>query len=141
MLLSKFDRLFLLTTLHYKMDALEGRLADAQWLGGQLPSGEDREAHAGIADAPNPDTHPNTFAWWSLVSRFTADVRSQWKDAAGGAAKGGKKDKGGKKEDKKAEPKAAAADAGGDDVEFDPFAEGGDDEDVSEFGKDNNISS
>merc|ERR1712013_779474 len=100
------------------------------WLGGQLPSSEDANEHAGLAGEPNPDTHPNVFAWWALVSRFTADVKSQWKEAAGGATKGGKKDKAGKKEDKKAADTSAAA-AGGDDVEFDPFAEGGDDEDAA----------
>ena len=108
------------------MDALEARLADAQWLGGQLPSGEDRESWAGLDGAvPSPDTHPNTFAWWALVSRFTDDVKAGWKDAAGGA--GGKK---GGKQDKKQEKKpAAAAAAAADDDDFDPFAEGGDDDD------------
>ena len=68
------------------MDALEARLADAQWLGGQLPSGEDREAHKSLDGVPNPDTHPNTFAWWSLVDRFTDDVKAGWKDSGAAAA-------------------------------------------------------
>ena len=108
------------------MDALEARLADAQWLGGQLPSGEDRELWLELGgQVPSPDTHPNTFAWWALVSRFTDDVRNGWKDA-GAPAKGGKK-----AAPKKEEPKKAAAAA--DDDDFDPFADGGeDDADVSD---------
>ena len=66
------------------MDALEARLADAQWLGGQLPSAEDRESWEELAGkVPSTDTHPNTFAWWALVSRFTDEVRKTWKEAAG----------------------------------------------------------
>ena len=116
------------------MDALEARLADAQWLGGQLPSGEDREAHKSLDGVPNPDTHPNTFAWWSLVDRFTDDVKAGWKDsgAATAGGKGGKK--GGKKEEKKEEkkPDASSAAAAADDVEFDPFADTGEDDEVSD---------
>ena len=114
------------------MDALEARLTDAQWLGGQLPSGEDRTAWEGLnGEVPSPDTHPNTFAWWALVSRFTADVRSGWKDsgAAAAAGKGGKKGAAKKEAPKKEEKKAAAAE---DDDDFDPFAEGGDDDEVSD---------
>ena len=104
------------------MDSIESRLVEAQWLGGQLPSGEDREAWEGLSGAvPSADTHPNTFAWWALVSRFTEDVRKSWKDAAGAKAA-----KGGKKEAKKEAPKASAAAA--DDDDFDPFAEGGEED-------------
>merc|ERR1712216_276795 len=47
----------------------------------------------------NAETHPNTFAWFALVSKFSDKVKATW--AAGGAPaeKGGEgKGKGGKKE-------------------------------------------
>ena len=115
------------------MDALEARLADSQWLGGQLPSADDRDELEALAGAvPSPDTHPNTFAWWVLVSRFSDDVKKTWGAAAGGKKDAGKK--GGKQEKKKEEPKAAAAAAAADEDDFDPFAEGGDDDgDLAEF--------
>ena len=110
------------------MDALESRLADAQWLGGQQPSAEDCSEWEGLGgSAPNPDTHPNTFAWWALVSRFTDEVRKGWTGAAAAGGKGkGKKEK---EQKKKEEPKAAAAAAAAaDDDDFDPFAEGGEED-------------
>ena len=55
--------------------------------------------------SPSAETHPNVFAWFCLVWKFSEAVRNSW-PAAGGAAKGdkgGKKGaKGGKKEEKKA---------------------------------------
>jgi hypothetical protein len=102
------------------MDALEGRLNDAQWLGGQQPSAEDREAFEGLSGAvPSADSHPNTFAWFALVSRFTDDVRKGWDGAA--PAKAAKKEA---KPAAKKEEKPAAAD----DDDFDPFADDGDED-------------
>lgn len=56
--------------------------------------------------APSAETHPNLFAWFCLVWKFSDAVRNSW--PAGGAAKGGDKGgkkggKGGKKEEKKKE--------------------------------------
>jgi hypothetical protein len=73
------------------------------------------------ASAPTTAGHPNAFAWFCLVSKFTDAVRATWGAAAAG--KGGKADKkGAKKEEKKAETKKA-------DDDMDLF--GDDDDDVS----------
>ena len=52
---------------------------------------------------PKATSHPNAFAWFVLVTRFSVAIRETW---AGGAAAGGKA---GKQENKKEE---AAAEAG-----------------------------
>ena len=98
-------------------DELEKKLATDQWLGGQLPSSADREAFEGLA-VPSPATHPNTFAWWCLVAKFTPPVRASWTGSAAAPAKGGKKE---------AAP-AKAAPAKKDDDDFDPFADEGEDD-------------
>ena len=65
------------------VDALESRLNDNMWLGGQQPSKEDAEEFAKLGGKlPNCDSHPNTYAWYSLVSKFTDAVRSTWTAAA-----------------------------------------------------------
>jgi hypothetical protein len=71
------------------VDAIESRLTENLWLGGQQPSKEDAEQFAALAGAvPNVDTHPNTFAWYSLVSKFTDAVRGTWTAAAPAQAAG-----------------------------------------------------
>ena len=97
-------------------DEIEKKLVNDQWLGGQLPSSADKDAFEGLA-VPNPATHPNTFAWWCLVAKFTPAVRASWTGAAAAPAKGGAK---------KAEAPAKAAKK--DDDEFDPFADEGEDD-------------
>ena len=68
------------------VDAIESRLSENQWLGGQAPSKEDSEAFVALAGAvPNTDCHPNAFAWYALVSKFTDAVRGTW--VAGAAPK------------------------------------------------------
>ena len=70
------------------VDDIESRLGDNQWLGGQAPSKEDADQFAGLGgQVPNVDTHPNAFAWYSLVGKFTDAVRGGW--AAGAAAPAG----------------------------------------------------
>ena len=106
------------------VDAIESRLGENQWLGGQQPSKEDAEQFAAMGgNAPNVDTHPNAFSWYALVSRFTEAVTGTWAAGSAPAAAGGKKaGKGGKAAaPKKEAPKAAAAAAA--EEEFDPFAE------------------
>ena len=83
---------------------LEARLEKNQYLGGDFPSNEDREAYEKFKVHP-PRDHVNLFAWYMIVGMFTEEVRKTWveeqkKDnkAAGGKKgkdKGGK-DKGGK---------------------------------------------
>ena len=71
------------------VDAIESKLADNQWLGGQQPSKEDAEQFVSMSGkAPSVDTHPNAFAWYALVGRFTDDVRNSWAAAAPAAEKG-----------------------------------------------------
>ena len=101
-------------------DEIEKKLVNDQWLGGQLPSSADREAFEGCA-VPSPATHPNTFAWWCLVAKFTPAVRASWTGAAAAPAKGGAK-----KADAPAKTEAKAAKK--DDDEFDPFADEGEDD-------------
>lgn len=108
------------------VDAIETRLGENQWLGGQQPSKEDNDQFVALGDnVPNVDTHPNAFSWYALVSRFTEAVRGGWPAGQAPAAAGGKKaaGKGGNKgAAKKEAPKAAAAAAAEED-EFDPFAD------------------
>ena len=75
------------TAFNEMVDAIESRLGENQWLGGQQPSKEDADEFKGLAGVPNVDTHPNTFAWYSLVNKFTEAVRGTW--AAGSAAPAG----------------------------------------------------
>jgi len=103
------------------VDALESKLAKDQWLGGAQPSAADREAIESMTDAPCPASHPNTFAWWCLASRFTAQVRATWAGAAAPAKDAGKK--GGKKEEPKKEAPKKEAAKKADDDDFDPFAD------------------
>ena len=71
------------------VDAIESRLTENMWLGGQQPSKEDAEQFGALAGQQiSPDTHPNTFAWFTLVSRFTDAVRGGWTAAAPAAEKG-----------------------------------------------------
>ena len=72
------------------VDAIEGRLNDNQWLGGQQPSKEDSTAFTGLGDAcPSADTHPNAHAWYVLTSRFTQAVRDSWPEGGAAPAKEG----------------------------------------------------
>ena len=102
------------------MDAntLESQLKNQQWVGGDVPTNADAEAFEAVQNANlSPATHPHTFAWFCLVSKFTPAIRGSWTAAA--PAKGGKGGKGGKQEKKK-EAKPAA-----------------DDDDMDLFGDDN----
>ena len=72
------------------VDAIESKLGENVWLGGQQPSKDDKEAFAGLNGAcPNVDTHPNAFAWFSLVGKFTDAIRDSWTAAAAPAAAAG----------------------------------------------------
>lgn len=67
-------------------------------------------------NAPSVESHPHTFAWYTLVARFHESVRASW---AGAAAKGGDKKPAAKKDEKPKEEKPAA-----DDDELDLFGDG-----------------
>ena len=86
------------------MDAntLENTLKKQQWVGGQAPTSADKEAFEAVKSTDiKPATHPNLFAWFCLVSKFSDAIKNSWGAAA--PAKGGKGGKGGKKEAKKEE--------------------------------------
>jgi elongation factor 1-beta len=100
-------------------DALEIKLAKDQWLGGAQPSAADREAIEAMPVPPTAASHPNVFAWWCMVSKFSPTVRAQWAGAAPAKAAAGKK-----AEPKKEEKKAA------DEDDFDPFADEEEDEEA-----------
>ena len=102
-------------------DEIEKKLVNDQWLGGQLPSSADREGFESLSGVPSPATHPNTFAWWCLVAKFTPAVRASWTGAAAAPAKGGAK-----KAD--APAKTEAKPAKKDDDDFDPFADEGEED-------------
>ena len=89
----------------------------------QQPTLADKEAFEQLKNSPpSAHSHPHTFAWFVLVRRFTDAVRNLWGGAAAGGAKGGKQAP--KQEAKKEAPKKVEAE----EDDFDPFAEGGDDE-------------
>ena len=64
------------------VDAIESKLGDNVWLGGQQPSKDDADQVKSLGDAPSAATHPNAFAWYTLVGRFSEDVRGTWTAAA-----------------------------------------------------------
>ena len=106
------------------MDAntLEATLKNQQWVGGQAPTAADKDAFEAMKTAsPSAETHPNVFAWFCLVWKFSDAVRNSW--VAGAAASGGKGGKkGGKKEEKKVEKKDDMDDLFGSDDEDDGAA-------------------
>ena len=101
------------------VNALEAKLKNQQWVGGQTPTDADADAFTALkAETINASTHPHVFAWFCLVFKFTDAVRGTW--AAAAAAKGGKGGKkGGKKE---AAPADDDMDLFGDDNEEDAAA-------------------
>ena len=61
------------------MDAIESRLEECMWLGGQQPSSLDAEQLQAIgSEVPSVDTHPNAFAWYSVASKFSDAVKASW---------------------------------------------------------------
>jgi len=74
------------------LDQYEKTLADQQYLGGQLPTAADREAYESLKNTPpSVATHPNTFAWFVLLHRFSDAIRNSWAGAQAAPAKGGDK--------------------------------------------------
>ena len=71
------------------VDAIESKLGENMWLGGQQPSKDDAEQFTSLnGNAPNVASHPNAFAWFTLVGRFSEDVRGSWTAAAPAQAAG-----------------------------------------------------
>lgn len=89
----------------------------------QQPTAADKEAWEAVkAHVPSAATHPNTFAWFVLVNRFSEAARNSWAAAQAAPAKGGKAAPAKKEEPKKEAAKKA------DDDEMDLF--GDDDEEA-----------
>jgi hypothetical protein len=96
----------------------------------QLPTNADREAYELVKSSPpSAGTHPNTFAWFVLVGRFSDAVRATWTGAQAAPAKGGDKKPAAKVEAKKEEPKVEEKAAADDDMDL--F--GDDDDEVRNF--------
>ena len=66
---------------HPRLEEYEKRVTVAQWLGGDKPSAEDREAVESFKDftLPSSKTHPNTYAWLSLARKFNPEIIAKWK--------------------------------------------------------------
>lgn len=95
----------------------------------QLPTNADREAYELVKSTPpSAATHPNTYAWFVLVGRFTDAVRASWSAGQAAPAKGGDKKPAAKVEVKKEEAKPETKPAADED-EMDLF--GDDDDEVS----------
>lgn len=57
-----------------------------------MPNALDNEAYENVKVAPpTAESHPNLFAWFCLVMKFTDAVRHSWAPAGGAAA--GKQEK------------------------------------------------
>jgi hypothetical protein len=91
----------------------------------QLPTAADREAYENLKNTPpSVATHPNTFAWFVLLHRFSDAIRNSWAGAQAAPAKGG---------DKKAAPaKKEEASKKKDDDDMDLFGDD-DEEDLVSF--------
>ena len=59
-------------------NALEVQLQGHQYMAGQKPGAADREAIEKIkkGSIPRPDSHPNVFAWYAMVSKIKPETRS-----------------------------------------------------------------
>lgn len=82
------------------VDAIEQKLnsSDGMWLGGQQPSKDDAEQFTTLGASPalSVATHPNVFAWYTLVGRFSEEVRGSWTEASAAPAQAGAGKKKGK---------------------------------------------
>ena len=57
----------------------EQLLGKMRFLGGNAPSQQDRVALEAIgSEPPNAEFHPHVYAWWSITSRFTEEVKNSW---------------------------------------------------------------
>lgn len=85
----------------------------------QQPSAADRDTYEQVKNsAPSVQSHPHTYAWFVLLSRFTDAVRNSWAATAQPAAKGGDKKPAAKQEAKKEEPKKEEKPAADDDMDL-----------------------
>ena len=61
------------------IDAIEDRLQHGQWIGGTSPSREDADLYSSLREnPPHAIDYPRSHAWYTLVHRFSDEVRSTW---------------------------------------------------------------
>ena len=71
---------------------IELKLGDNLWLGGQQPSKDDAEKFTVMGgNATSAEKHPEAYAWFTLVSRFSEEVRNSWTATAPTQQPAGKK--------------------------------------------------
>lgn len=63
------------------LNELESILINSRWVTGDKLTSADKEALEMLTYSPNPDSHPHTFAWWSLINRSTPAIRDSWPKA------------------------------------------------------------
>jgi phenylalanyl-tRNA synthetase alpha chain len=57
----------------------EEKLSKSQWLGGAMPSSDDKTAiEFFMKNAPKPASQPNTYNWFSLVTKFSDAKKDAW---------------------------------------------------------------
>jgi len=65
--------------VNLRHDSLELQLQGHQYLGGQKQCKADNDAFEEIKSTPpRPESHPNTFAWYAIVGKFTPEIRAKW---------------------------------------------------------------
>ena len=92
-----------------KTNSLEGKFTTVlNVFNRQLPTGVDRDTFEQMkTTSPSAETHPNVFAWFTLVKRFTDAVRATW--GASAVAKTQEKKPAAAKKVEEEKPKAEAA--------------------------------
>ena len=84
---------------------LDAKLVEQQFFGGDAPTDVDRTTLESFGDQEPPQSLPNLWAWFLILSIFSDDVKNSWVAKSAGKGKKGKKEakKEAKKEEKKAE--------------------------------------
>jgi len=66
------------------LNELESILKNTAWVAGDKLTSADKEALEMLEYPPNPDSHPHTFAWYTMANRFTPAIRNSWSQAPAG---------------------------------------------------------
>lgn len=66
------------------LNELEAVLTVNHWVAGEKVTSADKDALVKLEGAPDADTHPHTFGWWSLARLYTPALRDAWPAPAGG---------------------------------------------------------
>ena len=61
------------------VNQIEQKLDGQIWLGGQEPCKDDKDQHEALkCDALDAAKYPNTYRWFTLVSKFSDDAKAAW---------------------------------------------------------------